>query len=831
MKMTHPKARAKSRPDPKPRLRPVSPLGPALQQAGLLAALFLSPIVWGRFDALSGAVVLLCLVVGAIGLLLSRPTRLLPPGLPLSSFHLALGGLLAVSLISYFFSVSRFASAVDLARLLAGALTFWLALWAGVQPRREKASDEERARGPRERSARPRDPYPAMVALAFALLVGLGLFSHSWSFYYSLTQRLFTLQLTVLLGFTALAAALLLVWLWRKPHSVGPLEVACVSAGLVALYGLWDWLYVRFAAGNTTWQPFATFSNPNPLAGFLAVALFLALALLGRKLTGPHEPRSLALPLVALLLILGCLVPTNSKGAFASSYLAAIVFLILLSFILFSAWRRRLPAIALVLVVLFVIPAGIVAARPSLRAKATGALSLQYHSNMFRYLTWQGTVRMAREHPWLGVGPGAFEYAFSRYAIAGYTRRAHQNYLEVAAETGWPGLAGLVWLMGAAVVGVARALRRAQERSAKLLAAGALAALLIMILHSFIDYDWYIGANLVYFFLACGLGIAAGRKTAAAEIARPPVKLAPRLAIALLLVLLAGKAFTLGWAERESNLAKEATLSGNYWVAIDHLRAAIGLAPSFAHARMDLAALSTPQQGIPLLEQAISLEPSYSSYRSALGRLKEDAGDLPGARQAFQQDVALDPQHLNGWLAIARLNLLLSRPADALEAYRRIIAVESGPARKYQAIEYEVKTEYAEAHYNLAVAALGGLVAGGAARAEKHLHHALAILRTYQQRGRGFDQQRAAVGEVEPGKDARLALLQARLSFRMAQAERAEGKAAPAAETEKAALDKYTETMNRLAKGAGAQTQTAQEYRAVVGNAISAEDAEWGKRP
>lgn len=830
MKMTHPKARAKSRPEPKPRPTSASALGPALQQAGLLAALFLSPIIWGRFDALSGAVVLLCLVVGAIGLLLSRPTRLLPPGLPLSSFHLALGGLLAVSLISYFFSVSRFASAVDLARLLAGALTFWLALWAGVQPRRDSPA-QEIAHGGRAATARSaRDPYPAIVALAFALLVGLGLFSHSWSFYYSLTQRLFTLQLTVLLGFTALAAVFLLVWLWRKPHSVGPLEVACVSAGLVALYGLWDWLYVRFAAGNTTWQPFATFSNPNPLAGFLAVALFLALALLGRKLTGPHEPRSLALPLVALLLILGCLVPTNSKGAFASSYLAGVVFLILLSFILFSAWRKRLLAIAVVLVVLFVIPAGIVAARPSLRAKATGALSLQYHSNMFRYLTWQGTVRMAREHPWVGVGPGAFEYAFSRYAIAGYTRRAHQNYLEVAAETGWPGLAFLVWLMGAAVVGVARALRRAQERSAKLLAAGALAALLIMILHSFLDYDWYIGANLVYFFLACGLGIAAGQKTAA-ESARPPVKLTLRLVIALLLAVLAGKAFTLGWAERESNQAKEATLSGNYWVAIDHLRTAIGLAPEFAHARLDLAALSTPQQGIPLLEQAISLEPSYSSYRSALGRLKEDAGDLPGALQAFQQDVALDPQHLNGWLAIARLNLRLGRPAPALEAYRRIIAVESGPARKYQAIEYEVKTEYAEAHYNLAVAALGGLVAGGPARAEKHLHHALAILRTYQQRGRGFDQQRAAVGEVEPGKDARLALLQARLSFRMAQAERAAGKAAPAVETEKAALDKYAETMNRLAKGAGAQTQTAQEYRAVVVNAISAEDAEWGQRP
>jgi hypothetical protein len=44
-------------------------------------------------------------------------------------------------------------------------------------------------------------------------------------------------------------------------------------------------------------------------------------------------------------------------------------------------------------------------------------------------------------NPILGVGAGAFEWRYPRYASVGYTRAAHSTYLELAAEAGLPALA------------------------------------------------------------------------------------------------------------------------------------------------------------------------------------------------------------------------------------------------------------------------------------------------------------------------------------------------------------------------------------------------------
>ena len=42
--------------------------------------------------------------------------------------------------------------------------------------------------------------------------------------------------------------------------------------------------------------------------------------------------------------------------------------------------------------------------------------------------------RLARARPLLGFGAGTFEYAYPRYGRAGFARRAHQSYLQYAAE-------------------------------------------------------------------------------------------------------------------------------------------------------------------------------------------------------------------------------------------------------------------------------------------------------------------------------------------------------------------------------------------------------------
>ena len=55
---------------------------------------------------------------------------------------------------------------------------------------------------------------------------------------------------------------------------------------------------------------------------------------------------------------------------------------------------------------------------------------------------WRDTVRLIRAYPWIGCGLGAFERAlspFRTFAPNNTVDYAHNDYLQIVAELGWPG--------------------------------------------------------------------------------------------------------------------------------------------------------------------------------------------------------------------------------------------------------------------------------------------------------------------------------------------------------------------------------------------------------
>ena len=67
-----------------------------------------------------------------------------------------------------------------------------------------------------------------------------------------------------------------------------------------------------------------------------------------------------------------------------------------------------------------------------------------------RRLLWNTALAVARDHPWLGIGPDNFRQVYGRYlSLASWDTRVHANntYLEVLAGTGVVGLAVVAWLM------------------------------------------------------------------------------------------------------------------------------------------------------------------------------------------------------------------------------------------------------------------------------------------------------------------------------------------------------------------------------------------------
>ena len=148
---------------------------------------------------------------------------------------------------------------------------------------------------------------------------------------------------------------------------------------------------------------------------------------------------------------------------------------------------------------------------------------------------WRAAVWMLGEHPATGVGVGAYrtefipaKLALVRSGVPFFEEQqnvvfanAHNELLEVAAETGWPGLAAF----GLGLVLLARRLRRLSagansgtgapaEESAAALAWGGLAAIAVLSLASFpfrIGIAlWPICLFLAWIFSPEGPGAAAG---------------------------------------------------------------------------------------------------------------------------------------------------------------------------------------------------------------------------------------------------------------------------------------------------------------------------------
>ena len=117
---------------------------------------------------------------------------------------------------------------------------------------------------------------------------------------------------------------------------------------------------------------------------------------------------------------------------------------------------------------------------------------------------------MLKDFPLFGVGLGAWPELFLRYRSAPWTRQffreAHNDYLQLGAETGVVGVALLAWfffLGGRRLVG---ALKNAGAKNLPLLA-GILAALAGMALHEWFDFNLQIPANALLFVTLFALGL------------------------------------------------------------------------------------------------------------------------------------------------------------------------------------------------------------------------------------------------------------------------------------------------------------------------------------
>jgi len=261
-----------------------------------------------------------------------------------------------------------------------------------------------------------------------------------------------------------------------------------------------------------------SFANRNHLAAYLVMCLAVGIGLMLSRFeeTGGMAVRSwrtrlsvilqfllgagMRLRLLLILLVVA-LVLTRSRMGNASFLIALIV----TGLLALWAWKSMAPVTLALIASLLVIDVVLIGHWVGLdrvvkRMEQTALLKDDRRSEETleeRQIASALGLQTVRDYPWVGSGARSFEAVFPRYrepGIQGRYQHAHNDYLEIASDTG---VIGLILLAGSVLACAARALRvlcTHGSRLARGLAFSSLMSIIAMAVHSSVEFNLQIPA-------------------------------------------------------------------------------------------------------------------------------------------------------------------------------------------------------------------------------------------------------------------------------------------------------------------------------------------------
>ena len=230
----------------------------------------------------------------------------------------------------------------------------------------------------------------------------------------------------------------------RKPGQVKKLTITlAASAGIVVLYGYFQYIFgidiyeMKWVDGEAFPElrnrVFSTLENPNVLAGYLDVMICLALGFLAKLGTAKQKLFIIA----AIVMLMACLAMTYSRGAFLTIAIIFIFYGVLYN------WRVLL---------LFAAGTGILfLTDENFFERVLSIFQVSYDSSEgLRVGIWVSTISMISDHPFIGIGWGAYKFIYPQYNyyLADTTQiiyHAHNIFLQTAAEVGIAGALAYFW--------------------------------------------------------------------------------------------------------------------------------------------------------------------------------------------------------------------------------------------------------------------------------------------------------------------------------------------------------------------------------------------------
>jgi O-antigen ligase/Flp pilus assembly protein TadD len=423
------------------------------------------------------------------------------------------------------------------------------------------------------------------------------------------------------------------------------------------------------------------FTNINFAAAFIGAALLLVLARYGRGGGGLS-----ILPLMAIFFI--AWVAARSRGSLVALVIALAIYLALHAREFeekLSRWSVRQWWIAGAVVLLMA----------SMTAPMVDRLMHAGERDpraYWRVLIWESSWNMASDHPLLGVGPGVYGtyYPYYRPAQVWFNENpfAHNEYLQAAAEAGWPGLIWALLGMGTLLLALARRSRKWTDASTNVLdrqtADAALLVVLMFAIHASLDFvlhEWCVTLILL---------------ALATFALRDPVDLGVnvtfRFSKSVRWIFILGLGLGLVWMMGVGSLRDEKAqhlhiqalrvgMAGDAGGAEALEQRALDFAPRYATAWNTLAYLSNylAQKTENPAKQATLVQQAADRYREALERaphdvtLRENQIEFYMANKAWVRALELQkgltdeaPRHLPNYPRQAEILMALGRPQEAV---------------------------------------------------------------------------------------------------------------------------------------------------------------------
>jgi O-antigen ligase len=298
----------------------------------------------------------------------------------------------------------------------------------------------------------------------------------------------------------------------RRKLAAGVIIAVCV---VIALVGIGQ-SYI----GKALWQRgmFGPFVNRNHFAGFLVMGVGLA----GGLIVGRVVKQLVLAVYASCALALGAGVALSASRGGVLALAAEIVFLALITIPTFISSRKKSSpgrsglwlrsAAALILgfaafagATLLVGSEGLVQNLSQTQSEVQGELPAS--ERFSRRDIWSATARLIKDHPVVGVGLGAYQFAYTRYDQSSGAQRveqSHNDYLQIVADAGIVGgVIALVFVILLFARGFSAAQTHKPQKRAIVL--GALAGCFAIAVHSFVDFNLQITSNAQLFLALAAL--------------------------------------------------------------------------------------------------------------------------------------------------------------------------------------------------------------------------------------------------------------------------------------------------------------------------------------